>query len=174
MKFGFNWFSGFLGKEVWKCWIWVTLDQGQWMTLTLIFMKVHVLIYFTASTKDHNSFWEIHLFPYKSISAQIWLCRKIGQSRWTNLVVLEYPMLHTKVQGHRHFGSGEEDFLKVYTAWWASWSCDLDRLYKHSFPHPKEAPHEIWLQSAQWFQRRCLKMLTTHIYIQTTRGLPIL
>ena len=24
----------FLRKKKWKCWIWVTLDQGQWMTLT--------------------------------------------------------------------------------------------------------------------------------------------
>ena len=34
IKFGFNRPSGFSGKEVWKCWIWVTLVQGQWMTLT--------------------------------------------------------------------------------------------------------------------------------------------
>ena len=33
MKFGFNRPSVyFLGKQVWKCWIWVTLDK--WMTLT--------------------------------------------------------------------------------------------------------------------------------------------
>ena len=32
MKFGFHWHCGFSGKEVWKCWIWVALDQ--WMTLT--------------------------------------------------------------------------------------------------------------------------------------------
>ena len=58
-------------------------------------------------------------------------------------------------------GSGE-DFWRVFT------------LYRHgghlghvtwtpqtlSFPHPMDAPHEIWLPSAQWFQRRCLKMLT--------------
>ena len=37
IKFGFNRPSGFSGKEVWKCWIWVTLDQGQWMTLTFDF-----------------------------------------------------------------------------------------------------------------------------------------
>ena len=31
-------------------------------------------------------------------------------------------------------------------------------LNKLSFPHPVEAPYEIWLQSAQWFlRRRCLK-----------------
>ena len=32
----------------------------------------------------------------------------------TNLVVLEYPVLHTKFQGHQTFGS-EEDFFKIFT-----------------------------------------------------------
>ena len=31
---------------------------------------------------------------------------------WTILVVLGYPMLHTKFQGHRSIGSGVEDFLR--------------------------------------------------------------
>ena len=38
-----------------------------------------------------------------------------GQPRviiWTKLVVLEHPMLHTKIQGHRPLGSGEEDFKR--------------------------------------------------------------
>ena len=42
-------------------------------------------------------------------------------------------------------------------AWRPSWSCDQDRLNKLSFPHPMETPYEIWLQSAQWFLRRCLE-----------------
>ena len=69
---------------------------------------------------DDNSFWKIHcftFFPHKSIRDQIWPCRKIGQGQprviiWTNLVVLEHPMLHTKFQGHWPFGCGEEDFLR--------------------------------------------------------------
>ena len=77
-------------------------------------------------------------------------------------------MLHTKFQGHRPFISGEEDFLRFLHiwAWQPPWSCDLDRLNKLTIPHSKEAPHEIWLQSAKWFQRRrCLKILThTHTY----------
>ena len=28
-------------------------------------------------------------------------------------------------------------------AWRPSWSCDLDHLYKCSFPLPKDAPHEV-------------------------------
>ena len=58
-------------------------------------------------------------------------------------------MLHAKFQDHRTSGSGEEDFFKVFTdhiwAWRPSWSCDLDNLYKLSFPLPKEVPHKIWL-----------------------------
>ena len=88
---------------------------------------------------DDNSFWKIHcftFFPYKSIRDQIWPCRKIcqGQPRviiwatlpcagvrndnihhlqhiWANLVVLKHQMMHTKIQGHWPFGSGEEDFF---------------------------------------------------------------
>ena len=53
----------------------------------------------------------------------------------------------------RRFFKGFEHFW----AWWASSSCDLDHLYKLSFPLPKEAPHKIWLWSAKRFQRRrCL------------------
>ena len=35
MKFGFKRPSNVLGKEVWKCWLWVTLDKGQQTTLIL-------------------------------------------------------------------------------------------------------------------------------------------
>ena len=56
-------------------------------------------------------------FPYKSTRDQIWPCRKIcqGQPRvviWANLVVLEHSIMRTKFQGHRPFGSREEDFLR--------------------------------------------------------------
>ena len=55
-------------------------------------------------------------------------------------------MLHTKSQGHRPSGSGEEDFLKVFTIYGRGGhlgSCDQDHLNKLSFPHPKESPYEI-------------------------------
>ena len=54
-------------------------------------------------------------------------------------------MIHAKFQDHRTSGSG--DFFKVFYhiwAWRPSWSCDLDHLYKLSFPLSKEAPHKIW------------------------------
>ena len=41
-------------------------------------------------------------------------------------------MLYTKFQGHRPFGSGEEDFLRFlpYMGMAAIWSSDPDRLNK--------------------------------------------
>ena len=54
------------GKEVWKCWIWVTLDKGQWMTLTLVCHISSCIIYFIICTRFHltgfNSFLENYIF----------------------------------------------------------------------------------------------------------------
>ena len=73
-----------------------------------------------ASAQGCNSFQKINnfqFFPYKSLCDQIWPWRKMGQGQprviiWTTLVELPYTMLHTKFQGHRSIGSGEEDFLR--------------------------------------------------------------
>ena len=72
-------------------------------------------------------------------------------------------MLHTKCQDNQLTGSREEDFRKVsfyyIGSWRSSWSCDLNHLNKILIANPREAPHEICLQSAKWSQRRrCLKM----------------
>ena len=81
---------------------------------------------------------------------QIWHLHKKGKGQpgviiWTNLVVLECPMLYTNFQWSRPFDS-EEDFLRFFTiiiwAWWQSWSCDQYHLNKLSFPYPIEAPSE--------------------------------
>ena len=72
---------------------------------------------------DNNSFWKIYcftFFPYKSIRDQIWPCRKLGQDQprviiWANLVVLKHLMMHTQIQGHWPFGSGEEGVFWVFT-----------------------------------------------------------
>ena len=85
--------------------------------------------------------------------------KKVKVNRGSSFKQLKYLMLHTKFQGHRPFGSREEDILPYM---------DLDHLNKRSFPHPMEAPYEIWFQSTPWFQRRrCLKMLA---YIRTTEA----
>ena len=46
-------------------------------------------------------------------------------------------------------------------SWRPCWSCNMDRLNNCLFSQPLEATCEIWLQLAQWFQRRsCLKVWT--------------
>ena len=50
-------------------------------------------------------------------------------------------------------------------AWWPSWSTNCDHFSNLSFPHPKEAPYEIWAKLAQRLQRRsCLKFWTFFPY----------
>ena len=114
---------------------------------------------------DYNSFWKIHCFtflPYKSRRVQTWRCRKIGQDQprviiWINLVELEYPMLHTKFQGHQRFGSRRRIF-KVFTIYghgghichvtWTIWT-----IYIPPF-QGGGGPHIVWLQSAEQFLRK--------------------
>ena len=143
---------------------------------------------------DDNSFWKIHcftFFPYKSIRDQIWPCRKIGQGQprviiWANMVVLKHPMMHTKIQGHWPFGSGEEDFFQVlsYMAMAAilvMWPGPFEQTFV-----PPSHKSSIWNMTliGQWFlRRRCLKSVdddgrrtTTYDGRRTTDdgGLPIL
>ena len=61
------------------------------------------------------------------------------------MLVEEQRMQHTKFQGHRPFGSEEEDCLRflAYMGWRPSGSCDLNHLNELSFSHPKNAPYEI-------------------------------
>ena len=86
----------------------------------------------------------------------------MGQSQ-PRVIVLPYTMLHTKFQGHWSIGSGEEDFFKVFTIYGHDGHVghDPDHLNNFSFLKALEAVYEIWLQSAQQFQRRsCLKLWT--------------
>ena len=66
-------------------------------------------------------------------------------------------MLHAKFQDtcNKTFGSG----IYQTWAWWPSWSCDLNHLYKLLFPFIIEPPHKIWLVLAMRFQRSSLKMV---------------
>ena len=70
---------------------------------------------------------------------------------WTILVVLTYTMIHTKFQGHRSIGSGEEDFLRFlpYMGMAAILFMWPDLFEQLSFPRSLEATYEIWLQLAQ-------------------------
>ena len=60
---------------------------------------------------------KLSMKSYVLAFSHIWPCCKMAKvtprsSFWTLLIVLEYPMLHTKFQGHRSIGSGEEDFFR--------------------------------------------------------------
>ena len=124
---------------------------------------------------------KFQLFTFKCPWNQNWPCRKIGQGQprvmiYINFVALQTLMLHAKFQGNWPSGSGEEDFLwfEHFWAWLPSLSCDLDHLYKLSFPLPKEAPHKIWLWSAMRFwRRRCLKSVNGRLRRTPDHGYPI-
>ena len=103
--------------------MWVTLDQGQWMTLAFDNYKdscTHLVDYIYQLW--HHRLQQFlknplfYIFPYKSIGDRIWPCRKQGHCQprviiWTNLVLLENPMLHANFQCHQSFGFRVEDCL---------------------------------------------------------------
>ena len=89
----------------------------------------------------------------------IGLCGKIGQGQprviiYLNFVELESLMLHAKFKDHRTSSSGGEGLKGFHYiwAWPPSWSCDLDRLNKLTYPLPKEAPYKFWL----FFREECV------------------
>ena len=92
----------------------------------------------------YNSFWKIYCFnllPYKRIGDQIWPCHKIGQGQprfiiWTNLVILQYSMLHTHFQGQGLLVPEKKNFSCFYLIWeWRpAWSCDLNHFEQTFFP----------------------------------------
>ena len=120
MKFGFSPSSSYWGKEVWKYWIWVTWTKG------------------------------LNFLPYKSIRDQIWPCCKIGQGQprviiWTNFVVLEYPMLHTKFKVIGLWFQRRR-FLKVFT------------IYSHG-GHLGNMSWTVWINFRSPIRRRLLMKL---------------
>ena len=137
---------------------------------------------------DYKRFWKIHCFtfyPYKCIRDQIGSCHKIGQGQhsviiWTNLVVLEHPMMQIKFQCYRPFGAREEDFLR-FLPYMAISAILVIR------PGPVEQifivpSHRCFIWNLTLIgpvvsEEKMLKMLTTyiHTYIHTdNRGIPIL
>ena len=91
--------------------------------------------------------------PYKSIRDQIWPCCKIGQSQPRFFIGTNYDgprVPNATYQATRSLALWfwRRRFLKGFYpiwAWWPPWSCDPDPVNKISFPHPTEAPYEIWL-----------------------------
>ena len=67
-------------------------------------------------------------------------------------MTLQSLMLHAKFQDHRASGSGEEGFYHIW-AWRPSWSCDLDHLYKLSFPVPRKVHMEFGIDWPSGFRQ---------------------
>ena len=90
----------------WPC---TKVNEWPWLLIVIYQLWHHRLQQF-----QKNPFF-FTFFQYKSIRDQIWPCRKIDQSQprviiWTNLVVLEHPMLLYKFQDYQPFGSRKEGF----------------------------------------------------------------
>ena len=125
------------------------------------FSWLHLPTFISQTTIVSEKKYCFTFFPYKSKRDQIWYCRKLGLGHprviiWTNQVVLEYQcciqtfkLIDLLVPEKMIFWG----FYHIW-AWRPSWSCDLHRLIKLSFPYPIKAPHTIWLQSDKQFQRK--------------------
>ena len=72
--------------------------------------------------------------------------------------IIGLPVLENIFKGFNHIW-----------AWWPSWSCDLDHLYKLSFPLPKEAPHK-WLWLVKRFREDVWKLWTMTTTTTTDAG----
>ena len=96
----------------------------------------------------------------------LWLAKRFQRRRCLNIVDDKDNYDGRQSKEKKIFKS----FYHIW-AWRPSWSCDLDHLYKLSFPLPKEAPHKIWLWLFKRFQwRRCLKMVVIYKYIVPGQG----
>ena len=70
-------------------------------------MLVKTTVYFRP--KSPKTFHEIlysRTFPYLILS------QKVQDQPKVMMVVVQYPMLYTKIQGHQSIGSGQEAFLR--------------------------------------------------------------
>ena len=121
IEFGFDWPSDFWEKPVLSfiCnWLWVKVKKWPWPSI-LTYLRNFMQLQVTGckSSEKINSF---QFFLLKSLSYQIWPCRKIGQGQlriiiWTNYDGQESSMLHTKFHGNRSTCSREEDFKRIFT-----------------------------------------------------------
>ena len=113
--------------EVWfytyfSCFLYMYIAPGQGQTTPWgqnFYFNINFLSLWSFAVSSIK--WLSNSFsPHKSIRDQIWSCCKIGQGQpraiiWTNYDGPESPMLHTKPKGNWPFGSGEEDFWRVFT-----------------------------------------------------------
>ena len=96
---------------------------------------------------------------------------KLGRPHITN-ATYQVPRSQAFWFWRRRFLKG---FYHIW-AWWPSWSCDQNILYKFWLNYHKESSHEIWVQLVQWFVRKlCFNILMGLQYEQLSwkvKGLP--
>ena len=121
MKFGAQLAQWIFEEIVWNCQNMRVLGQMSKNDLDLLYSQIfmyslrwlYIPIFRPKSSK-------LSIKSYVLAFSHIWPCRKKGQGQprviiWIILIVLEYPMLHTKFQGHGHLVL--EKFLNVFTNW---------------------------------------------------------
>ena len=104
-----------------------------------------MLIYVNKRTNgpsnDHLISWPSTKTSFAKFDVLQWVNVNSGSS----FVELGYIMLNAKLSDTRTISSVREDVGGFYHKW--AWRptrlCDLDHLYKLSFPFPKDAPYEI-------------------------------
>ena len=119
IKFGFDWPSGFWGKQVlsFVCkWPWAKVKKWPWPS---ILTYLHYLNRLKVTGCNSSKKSAVFTFSYRKACYQIRPCCKIGQGQprvmiYINFVVLHTLMLHAKFQGHWPSGSGEEEFLRFW------------------------------------------------------------
>ena len=96
--------------------LWLVLSQRPNNALDFFYSQIlHVLIKITSITILMPKFSKFSMESYVLAVSHFWLCSKRDQGQlkviiWTIFLVLRYPMLYTKFQGHQSTGSGGEDF----------------------------------------------------------------
>ena len=149
-----------------------------------ILTYLHFSVAFRSQAANVLKNRQFSLFPIEKPKLPIWPCHKIGQSQPRVIIYINYDVAGVPDAKYQvSWKSGppvlEKKFLKVFEhfwAWWPSWSCDLDHLYKLSFHPPSQGrtPHEIWLWLVKRFQRRRrLKMWTDDDGRRTTDAGPL-
>ena len=148
---------------------WDPLGSQRDMSLNVPYHKEQEYIWFREGILNPKSvIMHFHFFSYKCLCDQIWPWSKIGQGhpRVTIYAIYDGPttqMLHTKFRANRP-AAPEKKIFEGFLPYMGKAGILVMWPGPHTqttFPHPMEAPHEIWLQSAQWFQRkRRLKMWT--------------
>ena len=131
---------------------------------------LHLPTLISQTTIVSEKYIVLPFFPYKSMRGQIWPCRKIVQGQ-LRVIIWTISSTQCCIPTFNVIGLSDPERMIFYHiwAWRPYWSCYMDHFNNISFPYPMEAPHENWLQSAQWFpeEKKMFENVDIHTYIHT-------